>query len=92
MTKLQTEKYLRKVIKHAKVLHDMSSGFGKDISLCSYFSTGIDDKFSIQIYRGVRFISKTLGLPLHEDKGKFEDRNYLSVVFDGCIIFELEDR
>ena len=92
MTKLQLEKYLRKLIKHAKVLYTEGQKFDGEVTLISYFSEGLNSRFAIHIYRGVRFIAETLNLPLGVNEDYSDEARYIWVEFEGCKFFGLESK
>lgn len=92
MTKLQVEKYLRKLIKHAKVLYIEGNKFDGEVRIISYFSEGLDNRFAIHIYRGVRFIAETLNLPLGVNENFSDENRCIWVEFEGCRFFGLEGK
>lgn len=91
MTKLQTEKYLNKIIKHARVLYEEGKiyGSGRPIDIIGYFGHDAENRFSIQLFRGVRYIAETFDLPVGIIEGYTND-NLIWVDYEGCRFFELE--
>lgn len=92
MTKEQLNSWLHELVEHAYDMREMYLNPIDGVALVSYFSRGVDDTFSIQIYSGVRYIAKTLELELHEHSCSTEDDVIVWVEFEGCQIFQLESK